>query len=111
MIEAKVISYLCECGFDAFAEEPAKKPKEYVVVRMVDASRTNHIDACSIYLECVSDSMLNAAKYCNDVKNKMYDFVSVDGISSCRLSGSGKNIDTQQKKYRYEAVFNIVYTD
>jgi len=41
----------------------------------------------------------------------MRDMVELDSISSCGLNSDYNYTDTATRRYRYQALFNIVYFD
>lgn len=113
MIEKIILEHLkSNIDVPIYLEEPKNKPTEYVLIRMIDSTRTNHIDACTFYVESKSTTLYKASSLNEKVKESMLnDLLAVDSISSCKLGGGGQNIDTQTKTYRYETIFNIVYAE
>ena len=112
MIEKTVLDYLStKLGVPVYAEKPTNKPIEYVLIKYVDGGRINHIDNASFYIESISTSMVNASKLNKQVMDAMFDFVSVDGISSSKLGGANQYIDQATKTYAYQCVFNLIYTE
>ena len=110
MIEVDIIKYLSQAlGVSVTGEKPTKKPKEYVVIEKIDGGRTNYIDAITISIMSYSDTLLNAAKLDERVKEAMFNIVELDNISSARLGGGGQSIDKQTKEYAYESIFNLIY--
>ena len=45
----------------------------------------------------------------NENVETMLDIDELDSISKCELNSDYNFTDTQQKKYRYQAVFNLTY--
>lgn len=111
MIEEKLLTLLkSNLDVPVYLEEPTKKPTEYVLIQIIDTTRTNLIDACSLYVESISTSLYKASSLNERVKEYMLNhLIEDDSISSCRLGGGGQNINTQTKRYQYESIFNIVY--
>ena len=112
MIEKIILDYLMDkLGVPVYAEQPIKKPSEYIVFKQIDGGRVNYINNASFYFESISTSMLNASKLNQAVINALYGLTEVENISSSKLGGTSQNIDTQSKRYAYECVFNLVYTE
>ena len=110
MIEIDIIKYLSSAlGVSVTGEKPTKKPTEYVVIEAIDSGRTNYIDAITVSIMSYSNSLLNAAKLDAKVRGAMYDIISLDNISSCKLGGGSQAIDKQTKEYAYESIFNLIY--
>lgn len=113
MIEVTVLNYLSEV-LDVpvyVGEKPIKKPKEYVVLEVIDVGRINYIDATTFNISSYATTLFKAAELNEAVKEAMHLIVSEDTVSSSKLGGGGQNIDTESKEYCYESVFNIFYTE
>lgn len=113
MIETTVRSYLSsKLNVPIFVGmKPVEKPKEYIVIEVVDSGRINMIDAITFSFMSYSDSLENASKLNNKVKEAMYNAIEVESISSSKLGGGSQNLDTQTKEYAYECIFNLFYTE
>lgn len=112
MIEAVVIGYLD--GLDnipAYAERPEEPPEEYLIVERTGGGYMNHISRATIAVQSYADSMLRAAQVNETVEEAMRDFTDLENISRCSLNSSYNFTDTASKKYRYQAVFDIVYME
>ncbi len=110
MIEIDVIKYLSQAlDVSVTGEKPTRKPTEYVVIETIDSGRTNYIDAVTISIMSYAGTLLNASKLDARVREAMYDIVSLDNISSCKLGGGSQSIDKQTKEYAYESIFNLIY--
>ena len=55
--------------------------------------------------------MLNAAVLNDKVKKAMDKMIELPEISSCKLNSDYNFTDTETKRYRYQAVYNIVFFD
>lgn len=110
MIEVDVIKYLSAAlKVSVTAEKPIEKPTEYVVIETIDSGRINYIDSVTISIMSYSNTLLKASKLDAKVRGAMYDIISLDNVSSCKLGGGSQAIDKQTKEYAYESIFNIVY--
>ena len=56
-----------------------------------------------------ADSMYAAAKLNEEVKAIMKGIIELPEVSSCRLDSDYNFTDTATKKYRYQAVFDLVH--
>lgn len=111
MIEKIVIKYLTGKlkNVPVYAEEPEKPPKEYLLVEKVGSSEENFIQTAQITIQSYSTSLLKAAQLNDVVKAAMRDMAELDSVSSCGLNSDYNYTDTATRRYRYQALFNIVY--
>lgn len=113
MIEKIVIDYLNKnlISVSASAETPVKPPKRYVLVEKTGSSRENMIDTATIAIQSYGESVLEAAKLNETVKNLMFKITEEENVSKCILNSDYNFTDTEFKRYRYQAVFEITYFD
>lgn len=90
-------------------EQPNKHPSDYVLIQVLDIGRENHISAITLNFRSFSTSLLKATELNNSVLEKMFNIVSIDGITKTKCGGGGQNIDTTTKTYSCECVFNLFY--
>lgn len=110
MIEKIIISYLEGIvSVPIYAEIPSNPPKEFVVIRKMSGGMTNMVNAATVSFESYSTSLQKSAELDLLVQKAVFDSVSLDEISGVRLGGESSNIDTQNKKYCYESIFNFYY--
>lgn len=112
MIEKTVIEYLD--GLDdlsAYAERPENPPEEYLIIEKVGGGEDNHIDRATIAVQTYADSLFRAAEICREVELAMKDITDISTVSRCKLNTSYNYTDTESKKYRYQAVFDLVYME
>ena len=110
MIEEIVINYLSQVlDIPVSGEEPIKKPKEYIVIEKTGSSELNQIKSATIVVQSYSDSLINAAKLNEEVKEEMKSIVILNQIARCKLNSDYNFTDIATKRYRYQAVFDIKY--
>lgn len=110
MIEQTVRDYLEEkLNIPVRMEEEANLPKEYVVIEKTGSGQTNHIKRATLAIQSYSDSLYQAASLNEQVKEAMEKIIEMDDISRCELNNDYNYTDTARKKYRYQAVFDIVH--
>ena len=63
----------------------------------------------TLAIQSYSTSMYKAAALNERVKEAMEKSIELDDISRCELNSDYNYSDTGRKKYRYQAVFDIVY--
>lgn len=112
MIELDVIEFLGgAAGVPAFLEEPDKahRPESYCIAVKLGSSENDHITSAQIAVQSYAPSMLAAAALNHAVKRAMESFIELPRISRCKCVSDYEFTDTQTKRYRYQAVFDITY--
>lgn len=110
MIERYILDYLNErLSVPAYMEEPEKPLKEYVLIDKIGSSESDMIQSAVIAVQSYGESLYRAALLNAEVKELMRDSVVLDAISRCRLNSDYNYTDTETKRYRYQAVFDITY--
>lgn len=110
MIEETILDYLSEkIQVMVRMEEELDMPDEYVLVEKTGGGKTNHIRRATIAVQSYADSLYRAMQINEEVKEAMEDIVALDEISRCTLNSDYDYTDTARKKYRYQAVFDIVH--
>lgn len=108
MIEEIVISYLKETlKIPVFSED--KNLEEYIVVGKTGSSRNNYINKVTIFIQSYSTSKYKASLLNERVKEAMDSIVILDTIYSSKLNNDYDYTDTNKKKYRYQAVYDISF--
>lgn len=110
MIEETILDYLSgKIQVMVRMEEELDMPDEYVLVEKTGGGKTNHIRRATIAVQSYADSLYRAMQINEEVKEAMEDIVALDEISRCTLNSDYDYTDTTRKKYRYQAVFDIVH--
>ncbi|MBQ4599138.1 MAG: hypothetical protein IJB19_04440 [Clostridia bacterium] len=112
MIELDVMNFLTErTGYPAFLEEPDKahRPGSYYLAEKLGSSENDHITSAQIAVQSYAPSLVEAMSLNHAAKAAMSGFIELDRISRCRCVSDYNFTDTQTKRYRYQAVFDITY--
>ena len=110
IIEVFVCQYLNEkSGTPAFGEIPEQAPERFYVVDKLGSNRENLIDSATVAVQSYAPSKLEAAVLNEQVKELMLAMTDCKEISSCTLNSDYDHTDTDSKRYRYQAVFDITY--
>lgn len=110
MIEAIIIEYLkTRLNIQAYAEIPLKKPKSFVIVEKIGGGEANHIKATTVSVFSYASTLYGAAELDEKVRDAMAQIVEDERISSCKIGGEYRNIDSENKEYRYETIFNLFH--
>lgn len=113
MIEVTIINYLSSvqgsAGIGVYAEMPTDTNPPFILVQKTGERVSDRVHSATIAVQSYATSMYNAAALNEQVKEWMDGLTALDGIGSVRLNSDYNYTDTQTKKYRYQAVFDIVY--
>lgn len=110
MVEKIVKDYLQEClNIPVRLEEEGGLGKEYVLIEKTGSSGDNYIRSATLTIQSFSSSLCGAAQLNERVKETMKKIIELDDICRCDLNSDYNYTDTARKKYRYQAVFDIVH--
>lgn len=110
MIETIIRNYLItELTVPVYVDVPAEPPETYVVIERTGGGMEEHIRNAMIAIQSYGASRYTAAELHERVIAVMQDLITLDEVSSCDLNSEYDFTDTTTKRYRYQAVFNIVY--
>lgn len=110
IIEVYVCGYLNgNSGIPAFGEVPEQTPKRFFVVEKLGSGEENLIGSAIIAVQSFAPSKLEAAVLNEQVKELMKHITERPEISKCKLNSDYDHTDTKSKRYRYQAVFDIVH--
>lgn len=111
MIEEIVQNFIKSKGIPVYLETPDEQPEEYVLIQKTGSSRDHAVNGATIAIQSIANSKFNAALLNEKIIKAMETIIELDDICRCDLNSDYDYTDTQKKKYRYQAVFNIVYYD
>lgn len=109
MIEKTILDYLSANMTESVYTERNGQKGKFIVIEKVGGGQTNHIKRASIAVQSYADSMYEAAELNERVKAVMDEAVALPNISSCKLDTDYNFTDTTTKKYRYQAVYDIIH--
>lgn len=92
---------------------PKDPPAQMIVLEKTGSSETNHIKRATFAIQSYGKSLFEAADLNEILKEIMMDgldgLLSLSEISAVNLNSDYNFTDTTTKKYRYQAVFDIVH--
>lgn len=109
MIEETVLKYLKSKGFRAFPEEPEDTKKEYVLIEKTGSGVENHVKRATLVIQSFSASLHSTAMLNEKVKKAMEQMIELDDVCKCELNNDYNYPDITRKRYRYQAVYDIVH--
>ena len=112
IIEEYVRDYLTTIlNEPVFMEIPKKDiPDKFYLIEKTGGSMANHIKTSTLTIQSYGNSLYEASVLNEQLKFAMeYKVIGLPEIASIDLDGDYNFTDTTTKKYRYQAVFNIVH--
>lgn len=85
-------------------------PEQYVTIERIAGGKTDQIHTASFAIQSWSlNSLYEAAALDETVRDVMDDFWETENIGMVKLASNYNFTDTSTKRYRYQAVYDIVY--
>ena len=110
MIEVIIKDFAAErLSVPVYMEYPTNAPDRFVILDRSDTNRENHIETSLFVAQSYAESKLEAAKLNKQVKEMMDALVELDQVSCSELNSDYPFPDTQRKRHRYQAVYNITH--
>lgn len=110
MIETIVRGYLVgQLSVPVLLEDPPDPPEAFVLLEKTGGVERNHIQTASLAVQSYGATLYKAAQLNEAVKDAMRSMTALPEISQCRLNSDYPYNDTATKRYRYQAVFDVVY--
>lgn len=110
IIEVYLIEYLSkELGVNVYGQEEDAEDGSYVVIDKLGSYVENFTRHATIALKSYGTTLLESAELNERVKNAMDDVIKKPEISCSKLNSDYNFTDTTTKKYRYQAVYDLVY--
>ena len=108
ILETYLLNYLNQL-YPTYTEIPKEKPERYIVFERTGSREMNHITEATIAIQSFGSSLLDTIQVNEAVKRHMDHFADLPEICNCRLNSDYNFTDTETKKYRYQAVYDIKY--
>lgn len=110
MIEEQIKKALEEdTGLPVYFEIPENMPKRFYVLERIGGSRKNYLSKATMALQSYAESLYEAAKANEVGKDAFLALVRFPWIAGAHLNSDYNYTDTELKRYRYQAVFDISY--
>lgn len=110
MIEKIILDYVSAAlQVPVRMEIPVDPPARYVVLNRSGRGRENGLEGANLIADSYAESLLEAARLNEQVKAVLDDLDTLDEISSAQLATDYPLTDTTNKKYRYQAVYEIYH--
>lgn len=110
MIESIVFDFMkSNLSVPVFMEYPTEQHTRFVVLRKADSSRDNMVDTAMFVADSYAETMYETAKLNEQVVAAFDSLTDLENVSSSKRGGDYNAPDTQNKRYRYQAVCNVTY--
>lgn len=83
--------------------------KKYVLIEKTGSGCVDYINTATFAIQSYGASLYEAASLNESVKEAMNKIIELDEISSVSLNTDYNYTDTETKKYRYQAIYDLVY--
>lgn len=110
MIELIILEYLNKHSqIPAYMEKPNKAPPKYYLIEKLSGGASNHIGSASFSVQSYASSLYEAAELNEKVIETLLSAVELDEIVSVKLDTNYNFTDSTTKRYRYQAIFDVVH--
>ena len=110
IIEQVLLDYLGEVlDVPVFVYEPENPPVSFVLILKTGSSRENYINKSTVLFRSYGETLYDCAVLNEAVKEAVENSITLDGISKAKLNSDYNYPDTQKKKNRYQAVFDLTH--
>lgn len=113
MIELTILNYLNnELPVEVCMEYPSDPPAKFVTIDKTGGSGDVHIKRATVAVQSYAESLYDAAELNEAVKTAMLVINrKTDSVSHVELNADYEFTDTAKKRYRYQAVFDLIYQE
>lgn len=110
MIEKIVKKYLDEhLGIPSFFEHEKNMPESFVIIQKTGGGGSDYVRSSTFAFQSYAPSLQKAAELNEIVKKTIENLVSVNEVSGVHHNSDYNFTDTESKRYRYQAVYDINY--
>ena len=92
-----------------YMEYPEKPPERFFLLRRSGQGREDMLETSTLILDSYGQTRLEAARLNEAGKAAMDELTELDEVTSSKRSGDYPLEDTQNKRYRYQAVQTITH--
>ena len=112
MIEVVIMNALeAATNVNAYMEIPEESENTYIVIQRAGGEqRGSRMRTAVIAVQSYAQTLLDAAILNESVLNAMQELQYQDNeITICQLNSNNNSTDPETRRYRYQAVFDLVY--
>ncbi|MBX9101905.1 hypothetical protein [Streptococcus anginosus] len=90
-------------------QESISKLESFVMIERTGGRSNNQLKSAVIAIQSYASTMYKAAELNEEVKKVVAEMIELDSIARVQLNSDYNFTDTETKRYRYQAVFDINY--
>lgn len=110
MIEIDIKKYIeSKLNIPVYLEFPKEPPIEFILFEKTGSRKSNHLQSSTFAFQSYSDSLYKSAVLNNKLKECLDNMVELKTISKISLNSDYNFTDREQKRYRYQAVYDIYH--
>ena len=110
MIETTVRDYLSRMLTEPiYLEVPEQAPKSFVTLEKTGSGVADLICRATLAVQSYAPTLYAAAQLNERVKAALVHMPATENIASAKLNSDYNFTDTVSKRYRYQAVFDLIY--
>ena len=110
MIEIVIKKFLDEnLKVPSFFEHTKNMPESFVIIEKTGSGGSDYVHSATFAFQSYAPSLQKAAELNEIVKKTVEQLVTVNEVSGVHHNSDYNFTDTETKKYRYQAVYDINY--
>lgn len=110
MIEKIVKKYLDEqLDVPSYFEHEKDMPDAFVIIQKTGGGGSDYVHSATFAFQSYAQSLQKAAELNEIVKKAIENLISVNEVSGIHHNSDYNFTDTETKRYRYQAVYDINY--
>lgn len=110
MIELVIKKFLDEnLKVPSFFEHTKNMPESFVIIEKTGSGGSDYVHSATFAFQSYAPSLQKAAELNETVKKTVEQLVTVNEVSGVHHNSDYNFTDTETKKYRYQAVYDINY--
>ena len=110
MVEEIVRNYLLtKVNIPVYISVPDEPADKCIVIERTGGGMDNHIRRATVAVQSYGSTMYDAAELHEQVLEYMHDIITLDSVSACAVNSEYNFTDVTTKRFRYQAIFDIVY--
>ena len=110
MIEVLIKKYLEEnLKIKVFFENQKEKYEKFVIIEKVGSGKINYLNSSTFAFQSYANSFYEAAKLNDNLKKVLEKSIELERIAAVKLNSDYNFTDTDTKRPRYQAVYEIRY--